>query len=359
MAVWIPSSTNEVIFIKFNFDQKKIDKIKKIEGRAWRQDLKMWSIPNNKESIIHLSELFSDENIEIASLPELKDIFWEINKTWLDPLLDRALKELKLKGYSTKTCKVYLGHINRFLFFSGKKVEQIDESNVQKYLLYLLENQNNSHSYVNQALSAIKFLAVNILKRDDLVINIPRTKKEHKLPDVLSQREVVKILSSIRNDKHRAILALTYSAGLRVSEVVSLKVEDIDSDRKLIHVKQGKGRNDRYTVLSEIALKILQQYRKKYAPSDWLFPGPELDKHLTERTVQKVFEKACSKAGINKQVSVHTLRHSFATHLLEGGTDIRYIQELLGHKSTKTTEIYTHVTERDVRRIQSPLDRLL
>ncbi len=144
-----------------------------------------------------------------------------------------------------------------------------------------------------------------------------------------------------------------------MGEVVRLKVEDIDKERKLIHVRQGKGRNDRYTILSEAALQVVDIYCQKYRPSDWLFPGADPDRHVTERSVQHIFEQAREKVGIKKDVSVHSLRHSFATHLLEGGTDLRYIQELLGHKSSKTTEIYTHVSERDIRRIQSPLDRLM
>lgn len=363
MTIRITKTTKDEIYIELAYNLAKVDKMRGIKGRVWHADFKMWSIPNTKESLSRLYELFNDEEIEVAvtatHLEGLNDVFHENNQEWLDPLLEKVSIQLRLRGYSGKTCKVYFGHIKRFLYFCRKKPEDIGGNDVVNYLLYLLDHKKSSHSFANQALSAIRFLADSILNRGDLLVNIPRSKKEHKLPDVLSRQEVVKILSCIRNDKHKAIMALVYSAGLRVGEVVNLKVEDIDADRKLIHIKQGKGRNDRYTILSEIALRVLKQYRKKYGPSGWLFTGPEPDKHLTERTVQRVFEIACQRAGINKAVSVHALRHSFATHLLEGGTDIRYIQELLGHKSTKTTEIYTHVTERDVRRIQSPLDRLL
>lgn len=210
-------------------------------------------------------------------------------------------------------------------------------------------------------MSAIKFLCQNILNKNDLTIYVPRPRKEHKLPVVINQKEVLRILESVKNEKHHAILILIliYSAGLRVGEVVRLKIEDIDSERMLIHIKQGKGRKDRYTMLSQVALKILRDYTTRYKPETWLFPGGKENKHLTERSVQKVFENALQKARIKKNVSVHSLRHSFATHLLENGTDLRYIQELLGHESSKTTEIYTHVSEKEVRRIQSPLDRLM
>jgi site-specific recombinase XerD len=216
-----------------------------------------------------------------------------------------------------------------------------------------------SHAYVNQALSAIKFLFSHVLNKEKILYEIPRPKKEKKLPNILSQDEVLAILDVISNLKHKAILYLVYSAGLRVGEVVRLKINDIDSQRMLIHIRQGKGRKDRYTVLSEITLNILRNYVKMEKPEDWLFPGGKAGSFLTERAVQKVFHKACLKANISKNVTVHSLRHSFATHLLEGGTDLRYIQELLGHKSSKTTEVYTHVTNASISRIKSPLDRMI
>jgi integrase/recombinase XerD len=152
---------------------------------------------------------------------------------------------------------------------------------------------------------------------------------------------------------------MTYSAGLRVSEVVRLRVEDIDPERKLVHVRQAKGRKDRFTLLSSAALEMLRNYARKYRPEGWLFTGDDEEKHISEHTAQRVFENACKSAGIKKHVSIHSLRHSFATHLLENGTDLRYIQELLVHSSSKTTEIYTHVSTRDVSRIESPLDRIM
>ncbi|MEA4901750.1 tyrosine-type recombinase/integrase [Desulfitobacterium sp.] len=173
---------------------------------------------------------------------------------------------------------------------------------------------------------------------------------------MLCKEEVLTIFHVIQNVKHKALLMLAYSAGLRVSELVSLRIQDIDSKRMLIHVIQGKGRKDRYTVLSRSALEVLRQYAKKFKLQVWLFPGEVEGTHLSERTAQKVFADACQKAGIKKNVSIHSLRHSFATHLLEAGTDLRYIQEILGHKSSKTTEIYTHVTQKDILRIRSPLD---
>ncbi|WRQ72941.1 MAG: tyrosine-type recombinase/integrase [Methanosarcinales archaeon Met12] len=179
------------------------------------------------------------------------------------------------------------------------------------------------------------------------------------MPVVLSQEEVSQILSSVNNIKHKVILMLIYSAGLRVSEVVKLKPADIDIQRKLIHVKGAKGRKDRYTILSDVAIETLGLYLKMYQPEKWVFPGQKEGLHITTRTVQRIFEDAIKKADIDKEVSVHSLRHSFATHLLESGVDLRYIQELLGHKNSKTTEIYTHVSNKDLSKIKSPLDLIM
>ena len=164
---------------------------------------------------------------------------------------------------------------------------------------------------------------------------------------------------AVSNLKHRALLMMIYSAGLRVGEAVRLRVEDVDSERRLLHVRQGKGRKDRYVMLSEVALESLRDYWRAYRPTKWLFPGQREGCHLHERTVEKILKQACQKAGIRKDISVHTLRHSFATHLLEAGIDLRYIQEMLGHKSSKTTEIYTHVSERNIAAIRSPLDEIM
>lgn len=183
--------------------------------------------------------------------------------------------------------------------------------------------------------------------------------KENKLPEVLNNEKILAVFSKVRNYKHKAILYLVYSSGLRVGEVVRLKVEDIDVERMMVHIRQGKGRNDRYTILSEVALKALRKYAAIEKPDDWLFLGGKEGSYLTERSIQKIFSRACKDAKIKKNASVHTLRHSFVTHLLEGGTDLRYIQELLGHKSSKTTEIYIRVSNKSLSKIQSPLYRLL
>ena len=188
---------------------------------------------------------------------------------------------------------------------------------------------------------------------------IKRPRKDKKLPVVVSKEEVAKIISSVDNIKHKALLMLVYSTGLRVGEIVRLRSEDIDGKRMLIHVKGAKGRKDRYTLLSESALKTLREYWRQYKPKMWLSPGSDKERHITIRTAQRVFDMACNRAGIKKEVTIHSLRHSFATHLLENGIDLRYVQELLGHKSSKTTEIYTHVSNKDFMKIRNPLDQIL
>jgi len=189
--------------------------------------------------------------------------------------------------------------------------------------------------------------------------DVPRPKKERKLPDIITQGEVIKILDTVANLKYRTILMLIYSAGLRVGEAVRLKVNDIDSQRNLIHIRGAKGKKDRYTVLSSVLLEKLREYYKIYKPREYLFEGGNDRVHLAERSVQNVFKRAVKNAGIKKQITVHTLRHSFATHLLESGTDLRYIQEILGHASSRTTEIYTDVSKQILGKIVSPLDQAM
>lgn len=335
--------------ITFKYSKDTIAKIKMLQGYRWDPAQKAWFVPDNLDNLIGLKRLFDDEGISINN---------EVNNP-SQAIYNDMKEELGLKGYSDKTIKSYLGHIRRFETFIEKQLNNINSADIKRYTLYLINEKKTSHSFANQAISAIKFLWINILHKPDNEIEyLSRPKKEKKLPNVLSKEEVLSILKSVDNEKHKTILFLIYSAGLRLGEVVRLQINDIDGKRMLIKVRQGKGRKDRYTLLSEVALKQLRKYYSIYKPEIWLFPGGKEGSYLTERSVQKIFERACEKAKIRADVSVHTLRHSFATHLLESGTDLRYIQELLGHSSSKTTEIYTHVTEKKLSNIRSPLDYL-
>ncbi|MCT4545260.1 MAG: tyrosine-type recombinase/integrase [Vallitalea sp.] len=272
-------------------------------------------------------------------------------------IIKSVIQELNIKGYSNKTKKCYVNSIIKFEEYLNKGLNNITEEDVKRYVTFLLQ-QGCSHSYVNQVISSIKFLNKYVLYKDDLLIYLNRPKKEKKLPNILSKKEVKDILTALNNLKHNTILAVVFSSGLRVSEVARLSIGDIDSERMLIKIRQSKGKKDRYVMLSEVLLIQLREYYKEYKPNKWLFEGANKKEHISERTIQRIFKNACVKAGIKKQVSVHSLRHSFATHLLETGTDLRYIQELLGHSSSKTTEIYTHVTNKNITKIKSPLDSI-
>lgn len=355
----IKVSKNDII-INFLYSEELVEKIRKVNERRWEPYIKSWIVPYKPKSIYKLINVFKNENINWSKVFNFTIMDFESNYIFnIENISKSMYKYLTLKGYSEKTKKAYLGHLRRFFEHTNKKPEDLIKSDVENYMYYLLNHQNNSHAFVNQALSSIKIYFTEILKRGKIVYDIPRPKKEKKLPNILSQNEVMSILNSLKNIKHKAILYTIYSSGLRVSEAASLKIKDVDSDRMLLHIYQGKGKKDRYTLLSEATLLLLREYFKKERPEFWLFPGGNLNEHITERTIQRIFKNACNNVNINKKVSVHSLRHSFATHLLEAGTDLRYIQELLGHKSSKTTEIYTHVSKTNLSRIVSPLDRVI
>ncbi len=214
---------------------------------------------------------------------------------------------------------------------------------------------------MNQVFNALRFLYVELYNKPFVIGRLPRPQKEKKLPDVLNEEEVLRIFRAVTNMKHQTMLMLAYASGLRVSELVRIKIEDVDGNRGLIHIRDAKGKRDRFTVFPESMRTILGNYWKTYklGTSGWLFPGETAGKHLAARSIQAVLMRANRAAGITKKVTMHTLRHSFATHLLDHGTDLRYIQELLGHQSVKTTEIYTHISPKGLSRIRSPLDFLI
>ena len=271
-------------------------------------------------------------------------------------LRDQMKADMELKGFSLKTQKGYIGYVRGFALYFNKSPEYLGENEIKEYLLYLIREKKASSSAVNQCYSALKFLYERTLNRRWVMEKIPRTKKEKKLPVVLDRTEVEALFSVTKNLKHRAILMLIYSSGLRLAEASHLKVSDIDIKRMMIRVRDGKGGKGRYTILSSVALDVLRQYWRKYHPIEWLFPGHREDKQISGRSIQKIFDRAKNLANITKPVTVHTLRHSFATHLLEAGTDLHHIQLLLGHKSPKTTTVYLHVSRKDLIRIVSPLD---
>ena len=276
-------------------------------------------------------------------------------------LFEVLTQEMRLRNYSSKTIKAYKSTVRSLAkHFQPRHPRDLGNEDIRAYLLHLLMNKQHSAGTVNQVFNALRFLYVELYHRPFVIGSLPRPKKERRLPDVLSETEIANIFRSTSNAKHRAMLMMSYACGLRVGEVVRLRIEDIDGERGLIHIRDAKGKKDRYTMLPDSIRPVLQNYWKEYKldRAGWLFPGRLPQKHLAERSIQAVMKRSLESAGIHKPVSMHTLRHSFATHLLEHGTDLRYIQKLLGHQSVKTTEIYTHVSNRGIGKIRSPLDYL-
>jgi integrase/recombinase XerD len=273
-------------------------------------------------------------------------------------LRDQMEMDMKLRRLSPKTISCYLGCMKKVAVHFGKSPAELGDEEIRGYLHYLMEVRKASQSVVVQNYSALKFFFEKTLEKPWNVSKIPRCRQRRKLPGVLTKQEVESIFSATKNLKHRAILMTIYSGGLRISEATRLKVSDIDSGRMMIRVNEGKGLKDRYTLLGERNLEMLRRYYKAYRPLDWLFPGRKPSEPVSVSAVQRVFKTSLLEAGIKKKASVHTLRHCFATHLLESGTDLYYIQRLLGHTSAGTTSVYLHITGRDLRKIRSPIDLL-
>lgn len=273
----------------------------------------------------------------------------------INEAIELTEKRLKIKRYSESTVKTYKSLLSNFFnYYSDQEIDKINRNDIQAYLLHLIDS-GYSESLQNQAINAIKFFYEKVLNHPRTIYKAERPKREKRLPTVLSSGEVRSIFNQVENIKHKTILVVIYSSGFRISELLNLKINDIDSKRMLIHIKGSKGRKDRLVILSEVALKMLRQYYIDYKPKTWLFEGANSGKYSAS-SCRSILKRAVLKAGIKKHVTLHTLRHSFATHLLESGTDIRYIQSLLGHNSSRTTEIYTHVSQTHLQKIKSPLD---
>ena len=351
------------IILRMAYDRELVARVKALPGRWWDGPSRTWRLLDTPAARTALRRRFG-----ITSIPAAPEASSEgtLERPRRDgrrtpalegeaaALLARFRDEMRLRGYAPQTRKVYAGHIRRLLAEPRGADDLVAE--LRRHVLRRLQRDGISRAYHNQLVSALRLFGTVVLGRAVEELPLPRPRREKRLPTVLSREELQRLLRAIRNPKHVAILALAYSAGLRVSEVVRLRPEDIDQDRGLLNVRGGKGRKDRVTLLSTTALSLLEAYLPTLPPGAWLFPGARPGRHLTARSVQKVTAQARVRAGIGKPVTPHVLRHSFATHLLEGGTDVRLIQELLGHNSVRTTEIYTHVARHQLRRIRSPFD---
>lgn len=263
---------------------------------------------------------------------------------------------MELRGFAKSTQRTYLAHIQRFCEFCGKPPASVGYDEVRAFLHHAIKTRKCSVEYLNSAYSAIKFLYQSVLHREWNMLHVPRIKKSFKLPTILTPQEVLRIIDATPNLKHKAILSTVYSAGLRVSEAAHLQISDIHSHNMRILIRQAKGNKDRYTLLAEKNLLLLRQYWKEYRPRHWLFPGMPDAKPIAIRSIQEIFKKARIAAGISNKVSIHTLRHCFATHLLNEGADILQIKELLGHADIQSTTVYLHLTHAQVLGLKSPLD---
>lgn len=266
--------------------------------------------------------------------------------------LQKTEQELRIKNYSVKTIKSYLYGLREYFSFKSSDYKELDQENIKNFLLHSQKKQISPQSR-NLFLNAIKFYYQKVVKNRQK-IQIPFAKKPHNLPVILSRNEIEQILQSLTNTKHKLLVSLAYGAGLRVSEVVALHVQDLDIDEMTIHIKQAKGQKDRISVLPEKLVNNLKNLIAGKTRHDLVFSSERGGK-LTTRTAQKIFEKALRLSGVKKRATFHSLRHSFATHLLENGTDVRYVQELLGHANIRTTQQYTHVTNPKLKNIKSPL----
>ena len=271
---------------------------------------------------------------------------------------DRMEEDLRLRGYSPSTIRCYLGRVKQFVAYFMRPPDQLTPEDIRQYQLYLTDELGVSWTVFNQAVCALRFFFCVSLGKDWAVKALPYRRPSRRLPVVLSQLEVRRLLDQVVNLKHRTILTVGYATGLRISEVLHLRVSDIDCQRMTVRVEQGKGRKDRYVMLSPKLLELLREYRSQYRSESWLFAGGRPGQPLSRESVGKVFRRAVQRAGLNKPATFHSLRHAFATHLLEAGTNIRAVQVLLGHRSLASTQVYTHVSPHYLTATPSPLDLL-
>jgi len=276
----------------------------------------------------------------------------------MTPLRRRMEEELKLRNYSPATIRAYVHAVKGFAEFHHQSPEKLGAEQVRAYLLYLTEEKKLAWPSINQAICAIRFLYIDVLDRPFEVGKVFYQKRKRKLPNVLSEEEIVRLLDAAANLKERAILMTFYSGGLRLLEVIRLQPKDIDSTTMRIRIREGKGGKERYVVLSATLLDVLRQYFRQFRPKQWLFYASKPERQIHPRSVQRIVSEAARRARLNKPVSPHVLRHSFATHLLDHGTSVVYIKELLGHKNLATTTVYTHVSRQALGKVVSPLDRL-
>ncbi len=335
--------------------------IKKVPYHHWDEVNKWWTIPFSEKIIDdiktciqhqNLSYLYEEEISTGTKTPRLSSLD-AANYRFCPNEYIQKLIELR---YSAQTLKSYKLSFEEFInYYPKHDINRIDEPMIVAFIRYLVTERKISLSYQNVTINAIKFYYERVLGGQRKIYRIDRPRKERTLPVVLSESEIALVFKQVINLKHKALLMLIYSSGLRIGEAIRMQINDIDSKRNQVRVAQSKGKKDRYTLLSKKMVLILREYYKMYKPKQWLFEGMKGEDY-SPSSIQSILKQAIDKAGIKKHVTCHTLRHSFATHLLENGTDLRYIQSLLGHENSKTTEVYTHITTRGFDQIKNPMD---
>lgn len=352
-----------VVAIRFSPHAEANHAVRSLAGCKWSKTLQSWYIPDEQQSIAAAIQALSPLGfVDYRSL-RLSDqgqpAATPATEAQISEHLTAFRQFLTSRRYSANTIKTYTDALSVFIrFMASKAPAQWGLADIQHFNNeYILKN-GHSVSYQNQMVNAIKLFLRVTENRHIKIEDIHRPRPEHRLPNVLSKEEVKAILQALSNVKHKCMLSLIYSCGLRRGELLNLKPADIDSNRNLIHIRLGKGKKDRVVPLSGKVLEMLREYYVAYKPQHWLFEGQTAGQPYDERSLSEVLKQARQKAGITKPVTLHWLRHSYATHLLEAGTDLRYIQELLGHKHSKTTEIYTHVSMHSLQKIKSPFDDL-
>lgn len=347
---YIPAihDNKSVILIKFPYNAALVQWVKQFKGAKWSQSKKAWYVTDNA----YYREKF---NLPIKNYgKKVLSKIHPVNQT----AFRLYIEELELKGYSPKTIKTYRNEFAQLLYIlKDKDVNLLEAETIKSYLLYCINTLKMSELQIHSRMNALKFYFDKVLRREKMFFEIPRPKKPSQLPKAINKEDIKKLFEVTTNTKHNIMLKLCYGMGLRVSEIVNIKIEDIDSKNMQVFIERAKGKKDRYVNLPETILNQLRDYFKEYRPKVFLFEG-QYGGQYSSRSVQSVFKNALKKAGINKRVGIHSLRHSFATHLLENGTDISHIQQLLGHSNIKTTLIYTHVSRKDLKKVKSPLDDL-
>jgi integrase/recombinase XerD len=359
--------------------------VRKIAGAKWSQENKCWNLPLSKENYNKLCfALKGKAEIDIAELkkylekrkkvaatipvpankviskPAATSTAWKLSNENL-AALERYIEELKLRSYEDGTIRTYRNEFMQLLqLLKNKPVNELTPDDLRRYMVYAMEKEGISESTAHSRLNALKFYFEKVLHKDKFFWEIPRPNKPKQIPSTFNQDEIAAIINSRKNKKHKVMLMLAYSSGLRVSEVVELKTYDIDSKRMTILIREAKRKKDRMVALSPVLLVMLREYARQYKPDKkgYLFEGRIKGTAYSTRSLEEVIESAKNKAGVMKPGSIHTLRHSFATHLLDKGTDVTMIQKLLGHNDLKTTLRYLHTSNKDLLKIISPLDNL-